>query len=137
MRASSEPPTRFLELEREKKLREKEIASSTPLARSVKAVLGRLAPAKNKDPLAKLQEVRELWRGVVGVEIARRSTPERWREGVLTVAVDTAPLASELQNFGEQTLVAELAKLGLEGIHTIRFKTGRSNRLAGGEGCES
>ena len=128
-------PVSFLELEREKKRQERDETSSRPLARSVEAVLGKLAPTKNKEPLVKLQEVRELWRTVVGREIARRSSPERWREGVLTVAVDTAPLASELQNFGEQALVADLAKIGREGIHSIRFQTGRRRGAAGGEGC--
>jgi len=107
------------------------------LAQGVEAVLGKIAPTKTRDPQAKLQEVRELWVKVVGREIARRTTPQRWREGVLTVVVDTTPLASELQSFGEQALVADLAENGLDGIHSIRFETGRPDGAARGEGYQS
>lgn len=137
MNISRVPPVRFLELEMEKKRREKDAASARPLANSVKTVLQRVAPTKGRDPLGKIQQVRDMWHQAVGAEIAQRSTPERWREGVLTVVVDTAPLTSELQCFGEQALVADLAKMGLEGIHSIRFETGRPGGATRGEGCES
>ncbi len=130
-------PVRFLELEREKRRKERDKASSRPLAHGVEVVLGKIAPAKSRDPLSKLQEVRELWVKIVGREIARRTEPQRWREGVLTVAVDTTPLASELQSFGEQALVADLAESGLDGIHSIRFETGHPRGVARGEGYQS
>ena len=53
------------------------------------------------------------------------------------MVVDTTPLASELQSFGEQALVADLAENGLDGIHSIRFETGRPDGAARGEGYQS
>lgn len=98
----------------------------------------KLAPARGKNPTTGIQQIREVWTDAVGMEIARLSTPVRYREGILTVTVAATPLAAELQAFGEQALISDLAQRGLEGIHTIRFQTGdQPQGRATGEGYAS
>ncbi|MGE4618654.1 MAG: DciA family protein [Planctomycetota bacterium] len=98
----------------------------------------KLAPAKGSAPLDKIQQVRDLWEITVGKEIAQRSVPKTWREGVLTVMVDSAPLAAELQSFGESALITTLVEGGLQGLHSIRFQSGKDTTgVAAREGCEN
>ena len=138
MKGPEIPSVRFLELEREKAAREKVAASARPLWHSGEMVLKGLAPARGKDPLGEIHQVREIWKQVVGEEISKLTHPQRYREGVLIVGVQAAPLASELQAFGERALVGRLAEMGLEGVHSIRFQVGRGTGAnAGGEGCEN
>jgi len=132
------PLTSYLELEREKKREQRAMMSCRPVQEGLQALIKNLAPTRGQNKKTGIQRVREVWTDAVGVEIARLSTPVRYREGVLTVTVAAAPLASELQVFGEKTLVGELAERGLEGIHTIRFQTGdRPQGQSTGEGHES
>ncbi|MBT5737664.1 MAG: DUF721 domain-containing protein [Planctomycetes bacterium] len=130
--------TSYLELEREKKREQRAMVSCRPVQEGLQALMKNLAPTRSQSKKTGIQKVREVWIDAVGVEIARLSTPVRYREGVLTVTVAAAPLASELQAFGEKVLVGELAERGLEGIHTIRFQTGdRPQGRSTGEGHES
>lgn len=101
-------------------------------------VLKELAPTRSKDLLGGIQQIRGIWEQVVGQEIGKLTQPQRYKGGVLIVAVQAAPLAAELQSFDERVLVERLAGMGLEGVHSIRFQTGGlSDAAAGGEGCEN
>jgi len=138
LKKQERPLTSYLELERQKKREQRAMASCRPVQEGLQELIKKLAPTRGRNPKTGIQKVREVWTDAVGVEIARLSTPVRYREGVLTVTVVAAPLASELQAFGEKVLVGELAERGLEGIHTIRFQTGdRPQGQSTGEGHES
>lgn len=131
-------PPRFLELEIEKARRKKEDARARPVWQSVEMVLKELVPTRSKDPLGGIQQIRGIWEQVVGQEIGKLTQPQRYKGGVLIVAVQAAPLAAELQSFDERMLVERLAGMGLEGVHSIRFQTGGlPDAAAGGEGCEN
>jgi hypothetical protein len=45
---------------------------------------------------------------------------------VLTVEVDSAPLAAELESFGRDHLLGALEHEGLVGLCRVRFRTGRA-----------
>ena len=138
MKKPLEPLTRYHELEQEKEREKQAAARCRPVKVGLDAILKKLLPSRGSDPMNQIQQAREIWREAAGEEIARHSTPTRWREGVLTVVVDAAPLTSQLQSFSGQALVGDLIGLGLEGLHTIRFQTGnRPNGLAPGEGRET
>jgi len=66
--------------------------------------------------------LRQVWRGVVGADAARRTWPEHLADGCLTVHVDNSPWLSELTlRSGE--LVARLRER-FDGIQTVRFVLG-------------
>lgn len=138
MKKPLEPLTRYHELEQEKEREKRAAARCRPVRVGLDAILKKLLPSRGSDPMNQIQQAREIWREAAGDEIARHSTPTRWREGVLTVMVDAAPLTSQLQSFSGQALVGDLVGLGLEGLHTIRFQTGtRPEGPAPGEGRET
>ncbi len=78
----------------------------------------------NRLPAQRLQELQELWRRVVGEEIAEQSGVVRYRRGVLTVQVSSAPLLAELSGFAQEQLLNELNIGGLKELHHLRFVTG-------------
>ena len=45
-----------------------------------------------------------------------------YRHGILTVIVDSAPLAAELDSFAKREIVAGLREMGLEELSDIRFR---------------
>lgn len=135
MNATRDSLPSYQELERQKAHDRLVEASCHSVSDVVSNLLKRLAPTRSRNPQGRIEEIRDVWKEAVGNEIARRTTPSRYREGVLTVTVDTAPLASELQSFGEQALIGDLSQRGLDGLHTIRFQTGdRPDGRAAGEG---
>ncbi len=95
-----------------------------------KAVLRKKAPAAaNKDhpPVAtpgetRLEEIGEIWQRVVGEDIAALSRPTRYRGGVLTVELDSAPLATELGTFAREHLREALEGEGLSGLCDLKFR---------------
>ena len=89
----------------------------------LREVLRRLAPAAPADPTVSLVQITEHWRSVLGDELAGMTRVLRYREGVLTVEVGSAPLLSELKGFARDHLLAELAGRGVLGLHDIRFRS--------------
>ena len=71
---------------------------------------------------SRLEEVSEIWQRTVGEDIAGLSRPTRFRAGVLTVELDSAPLAAELDSFARDHLLEALAGEGLSGLCDLKFK---------------
>lgn len=72
-------------------------------------------------------QLAEVWNtvanGVIGEETARKTTVQRIRRGVLTVAVSNAPLLSELVSFHQRELLNGLQKQHPElKIRAIKFQ---------------
>jgi predicted nucleic acid-binding Zn ribbon protein len=122
-----EARVRYLELEQEERRLERERTSLRPLSETVKKLLKKYAPSHSSDAVDGIQGVRKLWRQVVGVEISQHTLPVRWKEGVLTVNVDSNPLATELKSFGERAIIENLREQGLDNVHTIHFRNGSSD----------
>lgn len=127
MTRKPEAKVRYLELEQEERRLERERTSLRPLSETVKKLLKKYAPSHSSDAVDGIQGVRKLWRQVVGVEISQHTLPVRWKEGVLTVNVDSNPLATELKSFGERAIIENLREQGLDNVHTIHFRNGSSD----------
>lgn len=127
MTRKPEARVRYLELEQEERRLERERTSLRPLSETVKKLLKKYAPSHSSDAVDGIQGVRKLWRQVVGVEIFQHTLPVRWKEGVLTVNVDSNPLATELKSFGERAIIENLREQGLDNVHTIHFRNGSSD----------
>ena len=127
MSKPSDSEVSFLELELEKKRIAREKASLRPLSGALKKLIQRFAPTHETDAVDGLQKIRKLWASVVGHGISKHTLPVRWKEGKLTVNVDSNPLATELKNFAERTIIENLRKEGLEEIHSIHFQNGPSD----------
>ncbi|NCF55526.1 MAG: DUF721 domain-containing protein [Planctomycetia bacterium] len=127
MTRKPEARVRYLELEQEERRLERERTSLRPLSETVKKLLKKYAPSHSSDAVDGIQGVRKLWRQVVGVEISQHTLPVRWKEGVLTVNVDSNPLATELKSFGERAIIENLREQGLDNVHTIHFRNGSSD----------
>ena len=69
----------------------------------------------------RLEDLQEKWTQVVGGELAGLTRIVRYRQGVLTVKVDSSPLRAELQGFARDKLLEDLNALGLRGVHDLRF----------------
>ena len=130
MTRKPEARVRYLELEQEERRLERERTSLRPLSETVKKLLKKYAPSHSSDAVDGIQGVRKLWRQVVGVEISQHTLPVRWKEGVLTVNVDSNPLATELKSFGERAIVENLREQGLDNVHTIHFRNGSSDLIS-------
>ena len=127
MTRKPEARVRYLELEQEERRLERERTSLRPLSETVKKLLKKYAPSHSSDAVDGIQGVRKLWRQVVGVEISQHTLPVRWKEGVLTVNVDSNPLATELKSFGERAIIENLREQGLDNVHTIHVRNGSSD----------
>ena len=127
MTRKPEARVRYLELEQEERRLERERTSLRPLSETVKKLLKKYAPSHSSDAVDGIQGVRKLWRQVVGVEISQHTLPVRWKEGALTVNVDSNPLATELKSFGERAIIENLREQGLDNVHTIHFRNGSSD----------
>ena len=127
MTRKPEARVRYLELEQEERRLERERTSLRPLSETVKKLLKKYAPSHSSDAVDGIQGVRKLRRQVVGVEISQHTLPVRWKEGVLTVNVDSNPLATELKSFGERAIIENLREQGLDNVHTIHFRNGSSD----------
>ena len=127
MTRKPEARVRYLELEQEERRLARERTSLRPVSETVKKLLKKYAPSHSSDAVDGIQGVRKLWRQVVGVEISQHTLPVRWKEGVLTVNVDSNPLATELKSFGERAIIENLREQGLDNVHTIHFRNGSSD----------
>ena len=66
-----------------------------------------------------------IWEDAVGSRIASHAQPVAFREGVLTVAVDSSPWLQQL-NFLKRDLIAKVnEKLGSEMVQSITLKAGK------------
>ncbi|OUU21927.1 MAG: hypothetical protein CBC13_08425 [Planctomycetia bacterium TMED53] len=117
----------YLELELEKIRLKREKESLQPLSGALKKLVDKFAPTHNKDAVDGIQGVRKIWAQVVGQGISKHTLPVRWKEGKLTVNVDSAPLATELKTFAERSIMKNLQEEGLDGIHSIHFQNGPSD----------
>jgi hypothetical protein len=120
------PRVRYWELERRR------VSETRTLGKEFDRVLREFAPTvpvRRNDPsvVGGLDEVAEIWRRAVGDEIASLSRPGRFRGGVLTVEVDSAPLASELEQFAREHLLEALEREGLVGLCDLKFRGGRNS----------
>ena len=67
----------------------------------LKEVLSKLRPTTRKDSAGRLTELDEIWRKVVGEDLAQLSRVAAYRGGTMTVAVQSSPLSTEL-GFGRE-----------------------------------
>jgi len=116
----------YLELELEKVRLKKEMESLQHMSGALGKLMKQVAPTHNRDAVDGLQEIRKVWADVVGQGISRHTLPVRWKEGKLTVNVDSNPLATELKTFAERSIMDNLRAEGLDGIHSIHFQNGPS-----------
>lgn len=93
----------------------------------LKDVLRKLRPTTGKDPVRRLTELGELWRKVVGEDLAQLSRVAAYRGGIMTVAVQSSPLCTEL-GFGREQLIDGLRSHGLDGLHGLEFKVDEAGR---------
>ena len=93
----------------------------------LKDVLGKLRPTTGKDPVRKLTELGEIWRKVVGEDLAQLSRVAAYRGGIMIVAVQSSPLCTEL-GFGREQLIDALRSHGLDGLHGLEFKVDEAGR---------
>jgi predicted nucleic acid-binding Zn ribbon protein len=100
------------------------VADVEPLSGLFDRLVREFAPAIAPDAGTKLEEIGAIWRRAVGEEIAAHARPSRFRGGVLTVEVDSAPLAAELGTFAREHLGKALEREGLVGLCELKFRTG-------------
>jgi len=63
------------------------------------------------------------WRNIVGDEIGEHSRPGTYRNGVLTVEVDSAALLAELSTYCREALLESLrADPTFRGLRALRFR---------------
>jgi predicted nucleic acid-binding Zn ribbon protein len=95
--------------------------TARPLGDVLKQVMRRL----RRMDRGKFSGLGRAWAELVGEELAKRSRVTAWREGELTVEVDSSVLMQELNGFMKQTLLE-----GLQGtekgrdVARIRFRLG-------------
>ncbi|MBW7898456.1 hypothetical protein B188_13320 [Candidatus Brocadiaceae bacterium B188] len=94
---------------------------------SVGQVLKGLFPKRgNGDKLC--QEVRNVWKDIVGDEIYRCTEVIDLKKGVLFVNVESTALIHHLTNFEKAAIIAKVNKLTrVEYLSDIRFKVGILN----------
>ncbi len=127
------PKTEYLELNR------RQVPEAAKISTEFERLLREFAPAvqrapknsqktgekkkKNKTALAttRLQELCEMWSKIVGAEFSEVCRPSRFRGGVLTIEVDSAPLSSELESFHRERLLEGFRREGLEELCDLRF----------------
>jgi predicted nucleic acid-binding Zn ribbon protein len=91
-----------------------------PLAAALNATLGEV------EPETLLASVQTVWAGVVGEAIAAEATPVAEREGVVTVACDSATWAQELDLLSGQILAQLRSELPSEApLRGLRFNAAR------------
>jgi hypothetical protein len=117
-RPSGLPKVEYLELKRRR------IPEAKTLAPMIEKLLREFAPTVARDRGARLDEIEEIWRRAVGDEISAHTRPGRFRGGVLTILVESAPLAAELESFAREHLHEALEREGLEGLCELKFKCG-------------
>lgn len=95
--------------------------SSPPVSvgSAARALADRLAP---DTPLGAVQAI---WSGVVGDPISEVTTIISERDGELEIGCESAVWADELSMMEPQIRGRLNEKLGVEGIKTIKFRTGR------------
>jgi len=122
------PKTEYLELSYRK------VPEAAKISTEFERLLREFAPAvqrtprnpskareKKKKTTTRLQELREMWGRIVGAEFAEVSRPNRFRGGVLTIEVDSAPLSSELESFHRERLLEGFRREGLVELCDLRF----------------
>ena len=118
-RRAGDPRTSYADLARAR------VPDVEPLAGLFDRLVREFAPAVAAEPGARLEEIGAIWRRAVGEEIAAHARPGRFRGGVLTIEVDSAPLAAELGSFARGHLHQALEREGLTGLCELKFRTGR------------
>ena len=117
-------PPRYWELDRRRLPEMKTLAPElTALVRSLAPVLPSSGP-RRRDGALRLAEIGAYWSRAVGEEMAALTRPTRFRGGVLTVEVDSAPLAAELESFARDHLLHALQGEGLDELCELRFRSG-------------
>lgn len=103
----------------------------TGIGELIKEVMREMAPVVEALPRGKgsarggdrLAELQGIWQRIVGAEIAALARITRYRGGVLTVEVDSAPLKAELEGFAKAELTESFIDGGLDGLHELRFRS--------------
>ena len=88
----------------------------------VKQILDRMLGAGALGRKKQSAEVWGIWEDAVGTKIAAHARPLRLRNGVLTVAVDSAAWHHQLQALQEQLLDKLRMHLGRDAVKTLRFR---------------
>jgi hypothetical protein len=70
------------------------------------------------------ENLRKEWRSIVGIEVARRSRPERLKAGVLSVTVDNSPWLQEMRLRSHELLAAITRRHGPV-VTSLRIGLGR------------
>ena len=121
------PRVRYWELERGRAPETRRIGSE--FDRLIRELAPTVRPRRRSEESGAaedLERLRDAWQRAVGEEIAAVSRPGRFRGGVLTVEVDSAPLAAELEQFARDHLLEALEREGLVGLCELRFRGGRT-----------
>ena len=89
----------------------------------LRAALARWQPgaALRSDPLSTIQD---LWRDIVGGELAAHCAPKSIERDALVVVTDSSAWSQQLSFLSERLLEA-LSSAGVSGVRTLRFRVGR------------
>ena len=93
-------------------------AAPRPLSAALEDFTSALAPA------TLLARVQERWDSAIGSSIAAHARPTAAREGVLTVACDSAVWAQELDMMASELIAALNAALGESAVCELRCRVG-------------
>jgi predicted nucleic acid-binding Zn ribbon protein len=88
-----------------------------PVSLALEGVTARLAPA------TLLAEVQRTWAGAAGEAFAAATTPVAERDGVVTVACDSAVWAQELDLMSQRVLARLNEALGRPAVRRLRVQT--------------
>jgi predicted nucleic acid-binding Zn ribbon protein len=75
-------------------------------------------------PATTLAAVQAVWEHAAGSAVASAARPTAAREGVLSVACESAAWAQELELMGDELLGRLNAELGRPELHALRCRTG-------------
>lgn len=94
-----------------------------PEPRRLSEALAELVAVRGLAGTLASRQLREAWSAVAGPVIARHTRVVGLRRGVLEIAVDNAPLLSELRAFHKDALLAAVrAAPAVEGVRDLRFR---------------
>lgn len=92
---------------------------------AIKSILENIVPNINGAPPLAYFHIRELWKETVGVHIARKTSADGIRNGVLFVNVETSVWMQELTFMKPEILRRLNEALSAPGIKDIRFRLGK------------
>lgn len=94
-------------------------------SRSVGEVMGKVMQGLGLSERLREEEVMQAWRSIVGDFVANHSTPQQFRQGVLTVRVLQPTMHYELDRVWRRDILAKLKeRFGSRTVKDLKFRIG-------------